>query len=325
MLSPQTQRNVVEFDTATVESRLRIPLWEEFTRRWLTTVRCRTLTPDGLQTRVRSREFAGISVSEMWGQGHFVERSREHIASAGADELYLIVLLQGEGHVLHAQGVDRLSAGDAQIYDARVPSVFSLLGDFHQVALRVSKDSFADPAGLPSRVPLVIRAAEGGPLVEQVRATTRIAQAALRSPAEPLDSTVRAVHGLFGQVLGNGSGGMEAYWLTARDHIRRNLHDPELDVAQVSRAVGLSTRHLARVFAEHESTVAQHILLARLERARSLLLDPAHASCSIADVSRLSGFRSASQFSRSFRRVYGTSARDARRYPAPEVSAALAR
>ena len=315
MLSPQTQQDVVEFDTASVESRLRIPLWEEFTRRWLTTVRCRTLTPDGLQTRVRRREFAGVSVSELWGQGHFVERSREHIAAASVDEVYLIVLLQGEGHVLHAQGVDRLSAGDAQVYDAGVPSVFSLLGDFHQVALRISKDSFTDLGGLPSRVPMVIRAADGGPLVEQVRTATRIAQAALRSPAPPQDSAVRSLHALFGQVLGNGSGGMEAYWLTATDHIRRNLHDPGLDVARVASAVGLSSRHLARVFAEHDSTVAQYILDARLERARALLLDASHAGCAISDVGRLSGFRSASQFSRSFRRAYGMSARDARRAP----------
>ena len=310
-----TRRQVVEFDTALVEPKLRIPLWEEFARRWLSTMRCRTLRPGGLQTKARCTQFADVSVSELWGQGHFVERSREHIFAGNTEEVYLVVLLEGEGHLLHADGADRVSAGDAQIYDASVPSVFSLLGDFHQVALRVSKNSFADSEELPSRTPMVIRAAEGGPLVEQVRTVTRIAQAALRNPPGPLDDEARAIHDLFGQVLRNRAGAMEAYWLTAKDYIRRNLHNPGLDVAQVSHAVGLSTRHLARVFAEHGSTVAQSILLARLERARTLLLDTSHAARSISEISRLSGFRSASQFSRSFRSTYGISARDARRDP----------
>jgi AraC-like DNA-binding protein len=313
--SQQSQRQVVAFDTALVEPRLRIPLWEDFNRRWISTVRCRTLTPGGLRTKVRCTEFAHIGVSELWGQGHFVERSREHILAGDTDQVYLVVLLRGEGHLLHADGVDRLSAGDAQVYDAGVPSLFGLLGDFHLVALRVRKNDLADLRADPVRAPVVIRASESGLLVEQVRAATHIAQAALRGPADPPDSAVRSIHGLFGQVLGSGAGSMEAYWLAARDHIRRNLHDPALDVAQVSSAVGLSTRHLARVFAGHDTTVARSILLARVEHARSLLLDTSSAARPIAEISRAAGFRSASQFSRSFRRVHGTSARDARRDP----------
>ncbi|MGR7025794.1 helix-turn-helix domain-containing protein [Geodermatophilus sp. URMC 62] len=317
--SVRTEQQVVEFDTALVEPRLRIPLWEEFNRRWLANVRCRTLAPGGLQTRVRRAEIADVSVFEFQGRGHIVERSREHVL-AGSNELYLVVLLRGEGHVLHADGADRLGAGDALVYDAGVPSVLSLLGDFHQVALRMAKDAFADSGDAPPLVPRIVRRSEGGPLAEQVQAVTRIAQAALRNPNEPQDGAARLIHELLGQVSGYGAGAMETYWRTADDYIRRNLHDPGLDVAQVARAVGLSSRHLARVFAEHDSTVAQYILLARLERARSLLLDTSHAARPISDISRWSGFRSASQFSRSFRRVYGTSARDARR--APQQSAA---
>lgn len=317
MPSQQVPRHVVEFDTALVEPRLRIPLWEEFNRRWMSTVRCRTLTPDNLQTRVRCTEFSGVAVSELWGQGHFVERSREHILAGNADEVYLLVLLEGEGHVVHAHGADRLTAGDALVYDASVPSVFSLLGDFHEVALRVRKDSVAGLAAVDSRAPVVIRGAERGPLVERVRAATRTAQAALRCPPDAPEDAAREIRDLFGLVLGSRTGSLDAYWLTAKEHIRRNLHDPGLDVTQVSRAVGLSSRHLARVFAEHDCTVAQHILLARLERARALLLDPAHSSRSIAEIGRRAGFSSASQFSRAFRRAYGTSAREARRDTGP--------
>jgi len=321
--SSKPPRQVVEFDTALLEPKLRIPLWEDFTRRWMANVRCRTLTTCGLQTRVRCTEFAGVGISELWGRGHFVERSREHILAGKPDELYLLVLLEGEGHVLHADGADRLSAGDAQVYDASVPSLFSLLGDFHLVAFRVGKDDFMDFRRNSAPAPVIIRAADGGSLVAKVRTATRIAQAAFGSTCEPTESAVRPIQDLFGQVLGNSGGSMEGYWLSATDYIRRNLHDPMLDVARVSHAVGLSSRHLARVFAEHDSTVAQFILLARVERARTLLLDTSNAARSISAISRSAGFRSASQFSRSFRRVHGMSARDARRDPGLQGSTAL--
>ena len=97
------------------------------------------------------------------------------------------------------------------------------------------------------------------------------------------------------------------------------MTDPELSVRQVSRAVGISERHLARVFADHSATVGQVISEERIRRARELLLDPARARSTIAHIAAMAGFTSPSHFARAFRKAYGGSAREA--VPARPASA----
>ncbi|MFI8193977.1 helix-turn-helix domain-containing protein [Streptomyces sp. NPDC085946] len=308
----QVPGRLVEFDTARVQAKSRIPLWEVFNHRWLAPLRCRTFTAGDLEAKVRCTELGDVRITEMRGQGHFVERTREHIAAGNRDEVYLLVLLKGEGNILHSGGTDRIFAGDAQIYDARVPAVFGLLGEFHLIAVRIGKDSLPGPTAVASSMPTVLRAADGGPRAEYTRRATLLARSALREPLDAPEAAERTMKDLFGRLLGAGDAA-ESYWITANDFVRRNLHDPDLDVSRVAKAVGVSTRHLARVFAEHGSTVAQFIQTARLQHARTLLLDDSRAAASIADIARLSGFRSASQFSRSFRGAYGARASDIRR------------
>jgi len=308
----QAPGHLVEFDTAQVGPKSRIPLWEVFNRRWLSPLRCRTLTAGGLTAKVGCTQLGDVGVMEIKGQGHFVERTREHIAAGNRDDVYLLVLLKGEGHILHSGGTDRISAGDAQLYGARMPAVFSLLSEFHQIAIRVDADSIADFTAVAPSMPTVIRTADGGPRSEYVRRATLIAQSALRQPLDAPEAAEGAVKELFGQLLGGGRAA-ESYWISANDYIRRNLHDPDLDVPQVARAAGISARHLARIFSEHGSTVAQSIQTARLQNARALLVGDSWSTSSIAEIAHRSGFRSASQFSRSFRGAYGTSASDVRR------------
>lgn len=93
----------------------------------------------------------------------------------------------------------------------------------------------------------------------------------------------------------------------ARDYIALHLSDPGLRPEAVASHQDVTVRHLARCFAEEETTVSAEIKRIRLERAREHLLaqqdDDRRAS--LTEVARRHGFASLSHFSRSFADAFG--------------------
>lgn len=105
----------------------------------------------------------------------------------------------------------------------------------------------------------------------------------------------------------------EAHRATARAYIHEHLTDPSLSAARVAHAIGVSERHLSRVFAEQGGSVPRYILRRRLDLAHRLLLSPAGAALSISQIATATGFTSPTHFSHVFGRQYGIRASDLRR------------
>ena len=88
----------------------------------------------------------------------------------------------------------------------------------------------------------------------------------------------------------------------ALEIMRANAEEP-LEPDALARAVGVSTRQLERLFARHlNSSPARYYLELRLEKARNLLQQ---TEFSVAEVSLLCGFVSASHFSRTYKKAFG--------------------
>ena len=97
-----------------------------------------------------------------------------------------------------------------------------------------------------------------------------------------------------------------------RGHIDEHLGDPTLDPESIAAAHFISRRHLDRLFADGERTVAETIRDRRLERCRRDLEDPRRAGDSVLDIAMRWGFVSPAHFSRAFRAAYGISPRELR-------------
>jgi len=94
--------------------------------------------------------------------------------------------------------------------------------------------------------------------------------------------------------------------LAALKAMEANLETP-LDREQLAALTGVSLRQLERSFRDRLGRgIHQHYLALRLTRARQLLRE---TSLSVLEIAMASGFGSASQFSRAFRRVFGSSPR----------------
>ena len=93
----------------------------------------------------------------------------------------------------------------------------------------------------------------------------------------------------------------------AKAFIEAHLDDSTLDVAAVAASVGVSARHLGRLFAAQQGSVGRYLLEQRLRSASIDLRDPSMASCRISDISYRWGFASQAHFATSFKKRYGCS------------------
>jgi AraC family transcriptional regulator len=93
------------------------------------------------------------------------------------------------------------------------------------------------------------------------------------------------------------------------DYIREHL-DQELTLTRLGAAVYMSPYHFARLF-QRSTGVSPHrfVVRARIDRAVTLLVAP---GLSVAQISKLVGFRTPSHFSTVFRRLKGVTPREYR-------------
>jgi AraC-like DNA-binding protein len=94
-------------------------------------------------------------------------------------------------------------------------------------------------------------------------------------------------------------------------YIREHLSDPALTAERIAEALFISRRRLYQLFDDGDG-VSGRIRQLRIDRAKELLGDPAHASRGIGEISKQCGFANAAHFSRTFRKVVGETPRDYR-------------
>ena len=91
-----------------------------------------------------------------------------------------------------------------------------------------------------------------------------------------------------------------------RDHVARQLRDPQLSIEQIARVLNCSKRHLHNAFADGDQTLSSYILQQRLQACIRELREPASVR-GITDIATSWGFGNLSHFSRVFREHTGLS------------------
>ncbi|MFG3108943.1 AraC-like ligand-binding domain-containing protein [Streptomyces tendae] len=95
-----------------------------------------------------------------------------------------------------------------------------------------------------------------------------------------------------------------------REHIERNLGDPDLSPESIAQAHGMSVRYLHRLFEAEQTTVCRLIQRRRLEECSRELARRGRATPTVAAVAHRWGFSSPAHFSRVFRATYGVPPRE---------------
>jgi len=126
--------------------------------------------------------------------------------------------------------------------------------------------------------------------------------------ATSLDAYFEALAACFG---GDGppiQRGSELSGLILR-FIDSHISEPTLGAVRVASAMGISVRHVHRLFAMTGNTLGDHIRVRRLERCLNDLVNPRFREKTITDIAFFWGFSDASHFSHSFKKQFGVSPR----------------
>lgn len=306
--------SVSVFSTEKAPVSHRVGLWEERNEQSLIGLNVSTLARESVVNTMFNLSLERLKFTEIYGNDHIIERAPSHIRQLPSDSVLFCLLLEGSAFYYHQDGFDTLGAGDAILYDADRPFMYGFHTPMRQLILEMPRDVFRESTGSSSPgKPRVLRGTGSAAADGHARTLARVIQGTLRSTAAPQPLLEEQALDLFGLLVGSNVGSPgQAYLLAAKDFIRANFHRPDLTTSSIARAVGISDRHLARVFALEDSSVARFVMDTRLERAHQLLTGTGSRHLQIGDVAFSVGFVSAAHFSRAFRNRFGCTAREAR-------------
>jgi AraC family transcriptional regulator, positive regulator of tynA and feaB len=97
----------------------------------------------------------------------------------------------------------------------------------------------------------------------------------------------------------------EVLWARIASYIEAHLSETDLGPAKIASAMGISVRHVHRVFSSKGCTIADWIRERRLRQCHSDLCDPRLTQKSITEIAFFWGFNDSAHFSRSFKQLYG--------------------
>ncbi|KAB2380149.1 helix-turn-helix domain-containing protein [Actinomadura montaniterrae] len=301
--------------TEDVAPRERIGFWEDYNRRALVGLSCTSYSERGLVARQANYRLGDVRLADISGNAHAIERTPQVARSAPKDSVFLSLLVKGEAVFLHEHGCLAATAGDLVVYDTRRPYLFGFSSAMRQFLVDVPRELFVRECmagGVPAPMLFGRGTAREGELVVALRSLLEAPR-----PDDPA-LTGGAVLGVLRMLADGRSGGRPApaahrsRLIIAGDYIERHLHDASLAPAEVARVMGVSVRHLGRIFEAAGTTPSRHILERRLQRAHEDLTGGGAARTTIADVAHRWGFSSQAHFARRFRARFGITPSEAR-------------
>ena len=301
-----------EASTSQVPPDQRLAFWESHNASTLIGLTCTTHDPGGLVARERNWDLGDVRITDISGNQHVIERPRHMLRTHPKDSVFACILLKGEAFFFQQGECVTLNAGDVIAYSTDMPYLYGFTGEMRQLIVEADFSLLAT-AGVEVRPRSVIK------LDNQLR-TGRLLATALRTTAHDFvkcpdsgsapEVAARARSLLQALVTPEDSRQAltdTACWrlLHAEMFIAERLADPTLDATMVARAIGISVRHLNRLFTSHGCTVNQWIWSQRLDRAREQLMCPTQRRVGIGDIAFRLGFATQAHFSRVFKARFG--------------------
>lgn len=183
------------------------------------------------------------------------------------------------------------------------------------VPRHLMSDMFTDPGALHGRV-LAPQTPKGAYLVGRVASLAdRLRHMNVDHAHRELHEIVELITDTFAEQAGLKGSQRAVARAMSFDHARRyvnaNLSDSDLTPEQVINSIGLSRPTIYRLF-QHEGGLNTYIRDLRLRVAATDLMH--FPDMPVRDISSGVGFKSASDFSRAFRRAYGIAPQDVREH-----------
>lgn len=301
------------FTTRGVTATDKVELWERHNAEALVSLECRSLNSDEFEATEINVTLPRLNMAKVGAGSHVIERNQSHINSSEQDLVALYFALEGDSFFYTSDGVYMQKPGSLLVCDAQKPFMRGFAKGLKELVLTVPHVLLQEISGLeaPDKPTIYNFSDVGKKTIENNDATAlelaRLVHSTLKSPENDEiqvleDEVINLLRDLF---VPEAEHTAASYRRAAVAWIRHRIRDPQLSVASVAAGIGLSERHLARIFQETGAGVAKTILEMRLGLAHRVLENP--GAPPVIEVALSCGFVSAAHFSRVYSSHYGYS------------------
>lgn len=321
---PEQPRSVtsLRFSTDGIQPVNRVQLWEHHNAKALIALDIHTMDDQPLRAAEINLHFPSLKLASVKGSNQVVERNEAFIRKHPMNAVAVFFALEGEAFFYHKEGFEVLRPGQAVIYDVDRPFLRGFSKGLREMVLTIPREDYLEiTGGRPLNKPIVFDFREEQPANRRAFALAKLVSEALAAPGDAGETEFTAIELLSVMLAGDRCGTGVGHLTAARSYIDDHLGDVDLSVAKVASTVGISERHLARLFADVGSPPSSYILERRLDRARQLLTDPLEVRTPVAAVAARSGFASQAYFSRAYKSRFETTPSADRKSSAPPDTA----
>jgi len=322
MNTPAYEYRLQKFTTAEWPAKCRMESWREILSRKLLQSDVRALNDGPFHVEAYMRALPGIRFG--WGlfSPSLHTRGRDIVAADNDDYFFLLNL---EGRFLAGQHQREVSLvpGEAALLSCSELGSYARPDTGKVLAMRLPATALN--MIVPDAMDRVARAIPKE--TEALRLLTNYAYSLNDSQAlataELRKLTVTHLYDLIAIALGASREAGEqasvrtmaaARFNAMRKYVGQNLTRPDLSVGEIALKHNLSSRQVQRLFEQTGMTFSEFLQRERLAHVYLTLTDPASLRRSIGDIVLACGFGDISHFNRAFRKRYGASPSEVRRY-----------
>ncbi|WEV29206.1 helix-turn-helix domain-containing protein [Streptomyces sp. 71268] len=304
--------------TASLSAADRMERWHEAVSRTFIPLDVKTLEEDPSPGSIVTYQWGATQVSHVQAGPQEVTRSKRLIARDGKEFVILTVQRRGsavkeqDGRQCLIQPGDFSVSDSSRVFRKKVRGEFCFTSfQFPRKELRVRDE---DLRTLTARA---FSGSDGSAALVATYFSSMAREAAgfddcvgRQAVATGLDLLALLIDERSGRYRPQTPDTAAAMMVRVKDHILRNLSNPDLSPTAIAAAHFISVRYLHKLFQSEGTTAGEWVRMQRLERCRRDLLRSPAQGPGVAAVARRWGFVSPSHFSRVFRAAYGVSPRD---------------
>ncbi|GAA1463394.1 helix-turn-helix domain-containing protein [Williamsia maris] len=271
---------------------------------------------------VRSQSIAHLQVSSVDSTSQRIERNGTLIDADSGDFIQVGMIRRGTAVVRQDGRECALGRDDFVVYDTTRPFEWMCTGDPHddqwslevftwpRATLALTERDSSDLTAIRLDGRNGMSGVLGRFLHDLVVSRSGAGTAGAHAVADEIGDLVSVIARTATGVppVGIGSSSLR----DINGYIDDHLGDPTLSPVVIADAMGVSTRHLHRLFADHQMTVSRSIRTRRLEKCRREIIACVAVDRSLSQISRRWGFTDLAVFSRAFKSEFGMSPRQYR-------------
>lgn len=270
-------------------------------------------TAQAFAATVRTADAETAVFTHLRTNPHIVDRTPATIAVGGSGYFKLNMLLTGSGLLVQDGKEVLVRPGDLALYDRSRPYTLVFEESVANLVMMFPKDRISLPSSMVEQLTAVSLGRECalGSMVSSLlsQVPTTLTSLPMRTRAQVAQSGLDLLGALLSTVLDIAAPEQDPRRAQLEEiyrYIGANL-GADLTPRSIASAHFMSTRHLHSLFTTTETTVSALIKERRLEKCRSMILDPAQSHRTIGAIAAGCGFGDPAHFSRIFKSRFGTS------------------